>query len=67
MRPGVILLPLSRKIGEARVRIHFVDQYIATPGRYRAVAIGVGDQDELREDSGKLHDVLDKYGITNSF
>jgi hypothetical protein len=27
----------------------------------------VGDQDGLRTDTGKLHDVLDKYGIANSF
>jgi hypothetical protein len=27
----------------------------------------VGDQDRLREDTAKLHDVLDKYGIANSF
>ncbi len=30
-------------------------------------AIDVGDQDGLRVDTGKLHDVLDKYGIANSF
>ena len=41
-------------------------QYIANLRRSRAIAIDVGDQDGLREDSGKLHDVLDKYGITNS-
>jgi hypothetical protein len=27
----------------------------------------VGDQDGLRVDSGKLHDVLDRYGIVNTF
>jgi len=27
----------------------------------------VGDQDRLQVDTGKLHDVLDKYGIANSF
>ena len=27
----------------------------------------VGDKDVLRTDTGKLHDVLDKYGIRNSF
>jgi hypothetical protein len=27
----------------------------------------VGDQDGLRIDAGKLHEVLDKYKITNSF
>jgi hypothetical protein len=27
----------------------------------------VGDQDRLRTDAGKLHDVLDEYGIAHSF
>jgi hypothetical protein len=27
----------------------------------------VGDQDGLRIDAGELHDILDKYGIANSF
>ena len=27
----------------------------------------VGDMDNLRIDAGKLHDVLDSYGIANSF
>ena len=35
--------------------------------RYRAIAIDVGDQDGLRVDAGKLHDVLDQYGIANTF
>jgi hypothetical protein len=45
----------------------FVDQYIGNLRQYRAIAIDVGDQDGLRVDTGKLHDVLDKYGIANSF
>jgi hypothetical protein len=35
--------------------------------RYRAISLDVGDKDGLRVDTGKLHDVLDKYGIANSF
>ena len=35
--------------------------------QYRAISIDVGDQDGLRTDTAKLHDVLDKYGIANSF
>ena len=35
--------------------------------RYRAIAIDVGDQHGLKVDSGKLHEVLEKYGVTNSF
>jgi enterochelin esterase-like enzyme len=47
--------------------LSFVDQYIDNLRRYRAIAIDVGDQDELRFDAGKLHSILDSYGITNSF
>jgi len=35
--------------------------------RYRAIAIDVGDHDGLRADAGKLHDVLDRYDIANTF
>jgi enterochelin esterase-like enzyme len=45
----------------------FIDQYIGNLRQYRAIALDVGDQDGLRVDTGKLHDVLDKYGIANSF
>ena len=45
----------------------FVDQYIGNLKRYRAISIDVGDQDGLRIDAGKLHNILDNYGIANSF
>ena len=45
----------------------FVDQYVGDLRRYRGIAIDVGDQDGLRADAGKLHDVLDLYGIANDF
>jgi enterochelin esterase-like enzyme len=51
----------------ANAPLAFVDQYIEGLRQYRAIAIDVGDQDGLRLDTGKLHDVLDKYGIANSF
>jgi S-formylglutathione hydrolase FrmB len=51
----------------ANAPLAFVDQYIDNLREYRAIAIDVGDQDGLRTDTGKLHDVLDKYGIANSF
>jgi hypothetical protein len=51
----------------ANAPLAFVDQYIGNLKQYRAVAMDVGDQDGLRVDAGKLHDVLDKYGIANSF
>lgn len=51
----------------ANAPLAFIDQYIDNLRQYRAIAIDVGDQDGLRVDTGKLHDVLDKYSITNSF
>jgi len=51
----------------ANAPLAFVDQYIGNLREYRAIAIDVGDQDGLRFDTGKLHDVLDRYGIANSF
>jgi len=45
----------------------FVDQYIGNLKQYRAIAMDVGDRDGLRVDAGKLHAVLDNYGIANSF
>jgi S-formylglutathione hydrolase FrmB len=51
----------------ANAPLAFVDQYIEDLRHYRGISIDVGDQDGLRVDSAKLHDVLDKYGIANSF
>ena len=51
----------------ANAPLAFIDQYIANLRQYRAIAIDVGDQDGLRVDAGKLHDVLDQYGIANTF
>jgi len=51
----------------ANAPLAFVDQYIGNLRRYRAIAMDVGDQDRLGVDAGKLHDVLDKYGVANSF
>ena len=45
----------------------FVDQYIGNLKQYRAIGMDVGDQDGLRVDAGKLHNILDNYGIANSF
>lgn len=45
----------------------FADQYIDNLRRYRAIAMDVGDQDGLRVGAGKLHSILDNYGIPNSF
>ena len=51
----------------ANAPLAFMDQYIGSLRRYRVISIDVGDQDGLRADTLKLHEVLDKYGITNSF
>lgn len=45
----------------------FVDQYIDNLREYHGISMDVGDQDGLRVDTAKLHGVLDKYEITNSF
>ena len=51
----------------ANAPLAFVDQYVGNLRQYRAIAMDVGDQDGLRVDAGKLHDVLDKYAISNTF
>ena len=51
----------------ANAALAFIDQYIGNLRRYKAISIDVGDQDRLREESAKLHDVLDRYGIANRF
>jgi enterochelin esterase-like enzyme len=51
----------------ANAPLSFVDQYIGNLRQYHAIAMDVGDQDGLRIDAGKLHDILDSYGIANSF
>ena len=51
----------------ANAPLAFIDQYIGNLRQYRAIAIDAGDKDGLRTDAGKLHDVLNNYGIANSF
>jgi hypothetical protein len=60
-QPGV----LSR--WTANAPLAFVDQYIASLRQYRGIALDVGDQDGLKVDTAKLHDVLDLYGVSNGF
>src|SRR5215470_3014859 len=72
-----LYLDLPRKGGEpqpdvlakwaANAPLSFIDQYIGDLRQYRAISIDVGDEDGLRTDTGKLHDVLDKYNIANGF
>jgi S-formylglutathione hydrolase FrmB len=51
----------------ANAPLAFIHQYTSNLRRYRGIALDVGDQDGLRTDTGKLHDVLDAYGIANTF
>jgi enterochelin esterase-like enzyme len=51
----------------ANAPLAFIDQYIDNLRQYRAISIDVGDQDGLKVDTTKLHEVLDRYGIANSF
>jgi len=51
----------------ANAPLAFIDQYVGNLRQYRAIAIDVGDQDGLRAGAGKLHEILDTYGIANSF
>jgi enterochelin esterase-like enzyme len=51
----------------ANAPLAFVDQYVGNLRQYRAIAMDVGDQDGLRVDAGKLHDILDSYDIANTF
>ncbi len=51
----------------ANAPLDFIDQYIDGLRRYKAIGIDVGDQDGLKVDTAKLHDVLDRYSIANTF
>ena len=51
----------------ANAPLAFVDQYVGGLRTDDGIAIDVGDQDGLRIDAGRLHDVLDAYGIPNGF
>lgn len=51
----------------ANAPLTFVDQYIGNLRQYNGIAIDVGDQDGLRVDAGKLHDIFDRYGLVHTF
>jgi hypothetical protein len=51
----------------ANAPLAFVDQYIGNLKQYRAIAMDVGDQDGLRADATRLHELLDNYQVRNSF
>jgi enterochelin esterase-like enzyme len=66
IKNGVVQADVAAK-WTANAPLAFVDQYIDGLRRYRAIAIDVGDQDGLRADAAKLHEVLDNYGIAHAF
>ncbi len=51
----------------ANAPLAFVDQYIGNLKQYRGIAMDVGDQDRLRDDAGKLHEIFDSYGLANTY
>jgi len=51
----------------ANAPLAFGPQYMRALRQYRAIAIDVGDQDGLRADTTTLHQMMDSYGIANSF
>lgn len=65
-KDGVPVPEIQAKFA-ANAPLAFVDQYIGNLKQYRAIAMDVGDQDGLRFDATKLHNILDNYGVPNSF
>lgn len=71
-----LYLELATKNGEpqplvlakwaANAPLAFLDQYVGELRRYRAIAVDVGDQDRLKDDTARLHDALDRYAIANT-
>jgi enterochelin esterase-like enzyme len=51
----------------ANAPLVFIDQYIGNLRQYSAISIDVGDQDGLKAGATKLHEILDNYGIANTF
>jgi S-formylglutathione hydrolase FrmB len=51
----------------ANAPLAMVDQYVANLRRYKAIALDVGDQDRLKDDTAELHRILETYGIANGF
>lgn len=65
-RDGVVNQEVLAKWA-ANAPLAFVDQYIGNLRQYRAISIDVGDQDGLKAGAAKLHEVLQSYGVANSF
>jgi len=50
----------------ANALLSFIDQYIGNLRKFHGIALDVGDQDSLRSDTSRLHEVLDAYDIPNT-
>lgn len=59
--------PLVLAKWAANAPLAFVDQYVGNLKRYQAISMDVGDQDGLKTDATTLHNIMDAYGIANSF
>jgi S-formylglutathione hydrolase FrmB len=66
MKGGVVQPEVLAKWA-ANAPLAFVDQYVGNLRQYHGISLDVGDQDGLRTDTGKLHDVMDAYQIANTF
>ena len=65
-KDGVPVPEIQAKL-TANAPLVFVDQYIGNLKQYRAIAMEAGDQDMTKIDAGKLHVILESYGIANAF
>ncbi len=63
---GVLQPDVAAKF-TANAPLAFIDQYIDNLRQYGAIALDVGDEDGLRFDTQKVHEILSSYGIKNSF
>ena len=51
----------------ANAPLAFADQYIGNLRQYKGISMDVGDQDGLKVDATKLHEIFNQYGLQNSF
>ena len=65
-KDGVLQPEIAAKFA-ANAPLAFVDQYIGNLKEYRAISMDVGDQDSLRTDAAKLHDIFSNYEVRNGF
>ena len=66
IKDGVVQADVIAKWA-ANAPLAFIDQYIGNWKQYKAIAIDVGDQDNLKGGASKLHEILDSYSISHAF